>query len=68
MMMKYQDQSVEINHNPNQIYIPDHCYKILVIGGSRPENSNVLLNLIKTQRPDIGKIYLYVKDSFESKC
>ena len=27
----------------------------------------MLLNLIKNQRPDTGKIYLYVKDPFESK-
>ena len=25
----------------------------------------MLLNLIKHQRPDIDKIYLYIKDSFE---
>ena len=31
--------------------------KIIVIG---------LLNLVKHQRPDIDKIYLYVKDPFES--
>ena len=29
--------------------------------------TNVLLNLIKNQRPDIDKIYLYVKDLFKSK-
>ena len=27
----------------------------------------MLLNLIKYQQPDIAKIYLYVKDPFESK-
>ena len=27
----------------------------------------MLLNLIKHQRPDIDKVYLYVKDPFESK-
>ena len=27
----------------------------------------MLLNLIKNQQPDIDKIYLYVKDPFESK-
>ena len=27
----------------------------------------MLLNLIKHQRPDIDKIYIYVKDTFESK-
>ena len=30
--------------------------------------TNVLLNLIKHHRPDIGKIYLCVKDPYESKC
>ena len=28
----------------------------------------MLLNLIKHQRPNIDKVYLYVKDTFESKC
>ena len=65
--MKSYDQSVEINHNPNWPYIPDHPYRILIIGGSGSGKTNVLLNLIKHQRPDIDKIYLYVKDPFESK-
>ena len=26
------------------------------------------MNLIKNQQPDIDKIYLYVKDPFDSKC
>ena len=29
--------------------------------------ANLLLKLIKHQQPDIDKIYLYVKDSFQSK-
>ena len=49
-----------------QLYILDHPYRILIIGGSGPEKTNVLLNLIKNQRPDIDKSYLYVKDPFES--
>ena len=61
-MMKNYDQSVEINHNPNWPYITDHCYRILIIGVSGSGKTNVLLNLIKHQRPDIEKIYLYVKD------
>ena len=32
-MMKNYDQLVERNHNPNWSYIPDHPYKILIIGG-----------------------------------
>ena len=33
--------------------------------GSR--TTNVLLNLLKHQRPNIDKIYSYVKDPFKSK-
>ena len=67
-MMKNYDQSVEINHNPNWPYIgQEHLYRFLIIGGWGSGKTNVLLNLIKNQRPDIGKIYLYVKDPFESK-
>ena len=66
-MMKNFDQSVEINHNRNWLYIPDHPYRILIIGGSRSGKTNVLLNLIKNQRADIDKIYLYVKDQVKSK-
>ena len=65
--MKKYDQLVEINHNPNWPDIPDHLYRILIIGGSESGKTNVLLNLIKHQQPDIDKIYLYVKDPFESK-
>ena len=38
-MMKNNDQSVEISHNPNWPYILDHAYKIL-IGGLRLEKTN----------------------------
>ena len=65
--MKNYDQSVEINHNPNWPYIPDHPYRILVIGGSGSGKTNLLLNLIIHQWPDIDKIYLYAKDPFQSK-
>ena len=60
-------ESVEINNNPNLPYIPAHRYRILIIDGSGSGKTNVLLNLIKHQRPYIEKIYLYVKDPFESK-
>ena len=66
-MMKKYDQSVERNYNPNQPYIPDYPYRILIIGDSGSDKTNVLLNLIKHQRRDIGKIYLHNKDPFESK-
>ena len=65
-MMKNYDESVEINHNRNWLYIPDHPYRILIIGSSGSGKTNVLLNLIKHQRPDIDKIYLYIKYPLES--
>ena len=53
-------------HNPNWPYIPDHPYRILIIGGSGSGKTNTLLNLINNQ-PDIDKIYLYAKDLYEPK-
>ena len=53
-------------HNPNWPYIPDHPYRILIIGGSGSGKTNTLLNLINNQ-PDIDKIYLYAKDPYEDK-
>ena len=46
--------------------IPDHPYKILIVGGSGSGKTNALLNLINNQ-PDIVKMYLYVKDPCEAK-
>ena len=48
-------------HNKNWSFIPDHPYRILIVGGSGSEKTNALLNLTKEQH-DIDKIYLYVKD------
>ena len=56
----------KIKHNKNWPYIPDHPYRILIIGGSESGKTDLLLNLIETQ-PDIDKIYLYAKDQYESK-
>ena len=47
-------------HNEKWPFIPDHPYRILVIGGSGPGKTNLLLNLIKEQ-DDIDKICLYAK-------
>ena len=63
-MMKNYDESVKINHNPNWPYIRDQPYNI-IIGGSRSNKTNVLLNWIKNQGPDTDKIYLYVKHPFK---
>ena len=54
------------NHNEKWSHIPDHPYRILIIGGSGSGKTSTLLNLINEQK-DIGKIYLYVKDLSESK-
>ena len=40
---------------------------LIEFGGSGSGKTNVLLNLIKHQRPDFDKIYLYIKDPFRSK-
>ena len=53
-------------HNLKRPYIPDHPYRILIVGSSRSRKTNVLLNLIKNQ-PDINKMYLYAKDPYEAK-
>ena len=54
-------------HNAKWPYIPDHPYRILIIGGSGSGKTNTLLNLIKGQ-DNIEKMYLYAKDLSESKC
>ena len=41
-------------HNENRPYIPDHPFRILMIGGSGSGKTNVLLNLISHQS-DIEK-------------
>ena len=53
-------------HNEKWPYIPDHPYRILIIGGSGSGKTNALLNLIKEQ-DDIDKMYLYAKDLSEPK-
>ena len=46
--------------------IPDHPYRILIIGGSGSRKTNTLLNLINEQN-DIDKIYLYARDLNQPK-
>ena len=46
MMMKNFDEPVEINHNPNWSYNPNHPFRILIIGGSESGKTSALLNLI----------------------
>ena len=47
-------------HNKNWPYIPDHPYRILIIGGSGSGKTNALLNLINNQ-PDIDKTICALK-------
>ena len=49
--------------------IPDHPYRMMMIGGSESRKINALLNLIKEQNSDnlIDKIHLYAKDLTEPK-
>ena len=67
-MINFDDYTNEnkIEHNSKWPYIPDHPYRILIIGGSGSGKRNTLLNLINNQ-PDMDKIYLYAKDSYEKK-
>ena len=56
----------KIEHNFKWLYIPDHPYRILIVGGSGSGKTNALLNLINNQ-PNIDKIYLYAKDPYEAR-
>ena len=53
-------------HNEKWPYIPDHPYRIIIIGGSGSGKTNALINLINEQN-DIDKIYLYAKDLSKPK-
>ena len=55
-----------MKNNEKWPYIPDHPYRILIIGGSGSGKTNTLLNLINEQE-DIDKTYLYAKDLIEPK-
>ena len=44
-------------HNPNWPQIPDHLFRILIIGGSGSGKANSLFNLINKE-PDIDNIYI----------
>ena len=67
-MINFDDYTNEnkFEYNPKWPYIPDHSYRILIIGGSESGKTNTLLNLINNQ-PDIDKIYLHAKGPYEAK-
>ena len=52
-------------HNPKWPHIPDHPYRVLIVGCSGSEKTNALLNLINN-KSDIDKIYLYANDPYEA--
>ena len=45
-------------HKKTWPYVPDHPYRILIIGGSGSGKTNALLNLIEKQ-PGIDKISIF---------
>ena len=67
-MINFDDYSNENkrDYNSKWPYIPDHPYRILIVGGSGSGKTNALLNLINNQ-PDINKMFLYAKDPYEAK-
>ena len=57
---------IKRKHNPNWSYIPDHPYRMFIIGDSGSGKTIALLNLINNQ-PDIDKKCLCAKDPYEDK-
>ena len=55
----------KIEHNEKWPFIPDHPYRIIIVG-SGSGKTNALINLINEQN-DIDKIYLYARDLSEPK-
>ena len=53
-------------HNPNWPEIPNHPFRILIVGDSGSGKTNALLNLINHE-PDIDKLYLCANDLYETK-
>ena len=56
-------------HNEKWPYIPDHPYRILIIGGSGSGKTNTFINLINKQDCNdvIDKMYLYAKGLNKTK-
>ena len=67
-MINFDDYTNEnkLEHNLKWRYIPDHPYRILIIGCSGSGKTNALLAIINNQ-PDNDKIYLYAIDPYEEK-
>ena len=67
-MINFDDYTNEnkTEHDSNWPYIPDHPYRILMVGDCGLGKINAFLNLINNQ-PDIDKINVYAKDPYEAK-
>ena len=68
-MINFDDDVTKENikeHNLNLSQIPDHPYRILIVGDLGSGKTNSLFNLISYQ-PDIDKIYLDIEDPYEAK-
>ena len=67
-MINFDDVTKEIikEHNSNWPEIPDHRYRLLIIGGYESGKTNLLFNQIN-QQPNIDKIYLFAKDPYKAK-
>ena len=67
-MINFDDYTNEnkIERNAKWPYIPDHPYRMLIVGGLGSGKTNSLLDLINNQL-DNDKIYLYAKDPYEAK-
>ena len=67
-MINFNDYANEnkTEHNLKWPYIPDHPWRVVIIGGSRSGKANALLNLINNQ-PDIDKIYVHCKVPYGAK-
>ena len=66
-MINFDDYTTgnKTQHDSKWPYIPDHLYRIVIIGDSGSGKTNALSNLIENQ-PEIDKIYLYAKDPYEA--
>ena len=68
-MINFDDDVTKENikeHNLNLSQIPDHPYRILIVGDLGSGKTNSLFNLISYQ-PDIDKIHLDAEDPYEAK-
>ena len=61
----YVDENIT-KHNKNWPCIPDHAYRILIIGGSG-YGKKIIIKFNRKRTRDIDKIYLYAKDPHELK-